>query len=78
MYSQRALKAIFLTAMSLILITCITTMNINVTNGASGDSSIVKNGKWLKDKLQDTANKVRDTIGELRGPVCPIKAVGCR
>ena len=78
MYSQRALKVVFLTAMSLILITYITSMNINVTSGVSDDSSTVKNGKWLKDKLQDTANKVRDTIGELRGPGCPIKAVGCR
>ena len=63
-----------LTAISIMLVAYSVVIHIDVTNAAS-DGSQNKNGKWLKEKLKEAGQKVRDSTDQLRGPGSPIKGV---
>jgi hypothetical protein len=43
------------------------------TAAGASDASPNQSGKWLKEKLKETAQKIRDSVNEERGPGCPVK-----
>jgi hypothetical protein len=69
MFNERAVALI---AISVILLAYSLVVHVDIANAAS-DNSESKNGKWLKEKLKETAQKVGDSIGKALGPGSPCK-----